>query len=62
MNYKIYLYALFVFFGIFIFSGINIEKIMKKDKVIEAKLLVISMSFALSYLLTNFVTDFLNIA
>ena len=32
---------------------------MKKNRVIEAKLLVLSLSFALSYLLTNFVIDFL---
>jgi len=62
MNYKIYLYTLFVFLSIFIFSGVNFEKIMKKDKVMEAKLLVMCLSFALSYLLTNFVLDFLNIA
>ena len=61
MNYKIYLYAIFVFLGIFIFSGVNFEKIMKKDKIIEAKLLVMSLSFSLAYLLTNFVLDFLNL-
>lgn len=62
MNYKIYLYAIFVFLSIYIFSGVNFEKIMKKDKVVEARLLVMSLSFALSYLLTNFVLDFLNLA
>ena len=61
MNYKIYLYAIFVFLGIFIFSGVNFEKIMKKDKIIEAKLWVMSLSFSLAYLLTNFVLDFLNL-
>lgn len=62
MNYKIYLYALFVFVSIFIFSGVNFEHIMKKDKVIEAKLLVMCLSCSLAYLLTNFVIDFLNLA
>ena len=62
MNYKIYLYALFVFVSIFIFSGINFDGIMKKGKIIEAKLLVMCLSCALAYLLTNFVTDFLNLA
>jgi len=61
MNYKIYLYAIFVFLSIFILSGVNFEKIMKKDKVAEAKLLVMSLSLSLSYLLTNFVYDFLNL-
>lgn len=62
MNYKICLYAIFIFMSIYIFSGVNFEKIMKRDRVIEAKLLVMSLSFALSYLLTNFVLDFLNLA
>lgn len=62
MNYKIYFYAMFLFFSIFIFSGVNFEKIMKKDKVIESRLIVISLSMALSYLLTNFTFDFLNLS
>ncbi len=62
MNYKIYLYAIFVFLSIFILSGINFEKFMKKNKVIEAKLLVMTLSCAMSYLLTNFVVDFLNLS
>lgn len=61
MNYKIYLYALFLFISIFIFSGVNFEKIMKKDKTIEAKLLVMCLSCGMSYLITNFVLDFLNL-
>lgn len=61
MNYKIYLYAIFLFLSIFIFSGVNISKIMKTNKALEAKLLIMCLSCALSYLLTNFVVDFLNI-
>jgi len=62
MNYKIYLYALFIFLSIFIFSGVNFERIMKKDKVIEARLLVMCLSFSIGYILTNLVLDFLNLA
>jgi len=54
--------ALFLFLSIYIFSGVNFSNIMKKDKVIEARLLVMTLSIALSYLLTNFVIDFLNLA
>ena len=61
MNYKILLYAFFLLLSIFILSGININGIMKKGKEIEAHILVIVLSIALSYLLTNFVWDFLNI-
>lgn len=61
MNYRVYLYAIFLFISIFIFSGINFEKIMKTNKVLEAKLLVMCLSCCMSYLLTNFVLDFLNL-
>lgn len=61
MNYKIYLYALFFFLSIYIFSGVNFNIIMKKDKIIEARLLVMVLSCVVSYLITNFITDFLNL-
>ncbi len=60
MELKVYLYVFFTFMSVFIFNGINFNLFMKKDKVIEAKLLVLSLSFALSYLLTNFVIDFIS--
>ena len=60
MNYKVYLYAIFLFVSIFALSGINFEKFMKKGKVIEIRFLIMVLSFALSYMLTNFVWDFLN--
>lgn len=61
MNYKIYLYALFFFLSIYIFSGVNFNIIMKKDKITEARLLVMVLSCVFSYLITNFITDFLNL-
>ncbi len=61
MNYKICLYAISLLLSIFILSGINIEKFMKKGKEIEAKLLVMTLGCSMSYLLTNFVWDFLNL-
>ncbi len=60
MSIDIYLYVFFTLFAIFVFNGIHWEKIMKANKVIEAKLLVLSLSFAMSYLLTNFVLAFIS--
>ena len=59
MSLKIYLYVFFTLMSVFALNGVNFNGIMKKGKVIEAKVLVLSLSFALSYLLTNFVVDFL---
>ncbi len=61
MNYRIYVYALFFFLSIFMLSGVNFEKFMRKNKVIEAKMLIMALSIALAYLLSNFVLDFLNL-
>ena len=58
MELKIYLYVFFTLLSIFIFNGVHWEKFMKSGKVIEARLLVLTLSFGLSYLLTNFVLDF----
>ena len=59
MNYKLILYVIFVFLSTYILSGINFDSIMKKNKPIEARLLVMCLSFMMSYLLTNFVYDFI---
>lgn len=60
MDYKIILYIVFTFVAAFGISGINFNSIIKKDKVIEARVLVVVLSLALGYLLTNFVVDFVN--
>ncbi len=60
MDIKVYLYVFFTMMSVFILNGVNFNGIMKKGKEIEAKLLVLVLSFALSYLLTNFVLDFIS--
>lgn len=62
MQVKIILYVIFTFVSAFGISGINFNGIIKKNKVIEARVLVIILSFAIGYLLTNFVLDFINLA
>lgn len=62
MSYKVYLYAIFLFLSIYVMFGINFNGIMKKGKVIEANILVIILSGCLSYLLTNFVWDFIGLS
>ena len=59
MKIEIYLYVFFTLMSVYIFNGVNFNGIMKKGKVLEAKLLVLTLSFSLSYLLTNFVMDFI---
>ena len=56
---KALLYVLFTLLSAYILSSINYKNFFKKNKILEAKIFVILLSFIMSYLLTNFVTDFL---
>ncbi len=59
MDYKIYLYFICTLLSVFALSGVNFDKIMKKNKVWEARVLVLVLSLALGYILTNFITAFI---
>jgi len=62
MNYKIYIYAITLFISIFALSGVNFDSFLKQGKVIEARIIVILIAIATSYLVTNFITDFLSLS
>ena len=62
MNYKVYIYVITTLLSVYTFSGINFEQFMKKNKVIEARILILLLSFVSGYLLTNFITDFLTVS
>ncbi len=59
MNYKIYLYVFFCMLSAFALSGINFEKIIKKERIWETRILVLLLSLALGYVVTNFIIEFL---
>ena len=59
MNYKVYIYVVFVLLTAFALSAINFEKFIKKNKIWETRILVMILSFIGGYLLTNFLVDFL---
>ena len=58
MQYKIYIYVISVMLSAYTLTGVNFEKIIKRNKNIEARILVILLSFIMGYLLTNFIVDF----
>lgn len=60
MNYKIYIYIVCIFLSIFALSGVNFEKVTRKDKVTEIRILVFLLSFVLGYLVANFIFDFIS--
>lgn len=60
MNYKVYLYVFFTLLSAYALSGINFDKIIKKNKALEARIIVMLLSFISGYLVTNFIIDFLS--
>ena len=58
MHYKAYLYVISVLLSAYTLTGINFDKILKRNKNIEARILVILVSFIMGYLITNFIVDF----
>lgn len=46
---------------IYTFDGVNINSIFKKNKLYQARVFYILLVFGLSYLVTNFLYDFLYI-
>lgn len=61
MNYKAYIYVITLFLSIFALSGVNFDSFIKQNKALEARILVILLSVATSYLVTNFITDFISV-
>ena len=62
MNYKLILYIIMVLLSTYTLSGINFNNLFKKNKVIEAKIFVVSLSIVMGYLLTNFIVDFIEVS
>lgn len=62
MNYKAYIYVITLFLSLYAISGINFDGFIRANKAIEARILVILLSICSSYLVTNFITDFINVS
>lgn len=59
MNYKVFVYVISVLISSFALSGLNFDSFMKKNKPLEARTLVVILSCALGYLITNFIVGFI---
>ena len=58
---KFILYLFFIPFVVFSLDSVNFSSILKKNKVLQAKIFYILVMFSLSYLVCSFLYDFLNI-
>ena len=61
MNIKVYIYVITLLLSAYAISGINFDAFIKKNKAIEARILVLLLSMACSYLVTNFIYDFVSL-
>lgn len=59
MNYRTYIYIVSVLISTFAISGINFTNVFRKNKQIEAKILVVLLSLALGYLVGTFIITFI---
>jgi len=59
MNYRTYIYIVSVLLSTFAISGINFTNVFRKNKQIEAKILVVILSLALGYLVGTFIITFI---
>lgn len=57
MSIKLILYCLIIPFCIWIMTSTNIDKIFKKNSIMQIHSMYISLSLILSYLLVNFLMD-----
>ena len=60
MDYKIYIYVICIFISAYAISGINFNNVFRKNKVIEARILVLLLSLALGYLVGSLVISFVS--
>ncbi len=56
---KIVLYIILLPLSIYSLQSLNIEKILKLDKQLQARTLILLLSISLTYLSANFIYDFL---
>ncbi len=61
MNYKVIIYIFFAFLAAYGVSSINFDGFIKKGKIWEARVLALLLIFALGYLASKFVIDFVDL-
>ena len=59
MNLKIMLYFVNTILAIYALDSVNLSNVFKKNRYYQSRLLFIFLSLSLSYLVTNFLYDFM---
>ncbi|MBR1413733.1 MAG: DUF1146 family protein [Bacilli bacterium] len=59
MNYKVLLYVFFMMLSAFVLNGVNFNNFFRTGRKLEANIFILMLCMMMSYLLTNFVWDFI---
>lgn len=57
MNGKFFLYVAVTFLVIWAMDSVNINKIFKKDRILQARIFYFLLGISMIYLVTNFIFD-----
>lgn len=57
MSGKFFLYVAVTFLVIWAIDSVNINKIFKKDKILQARIFYFLLGISMIYLVTNFIFD-----
>lgn len=58
---KLFLYLLVFPVVVWIIDSININQIFKKNRIIQARIFYVMLVFAITYLVVNFMYDFIGV-
>ena len=58
--YNLLLYSIVLVIVIWTMDGLNINHIFKTNRIYQARVFYIMIIFGLTYLVTNFIIDFIN--
>ena len=58
---KTFLYFIITIITIWALDGVRLNEIFKKGRVLESKITYLFISFSISYLVVNFIYDFLKL-
>ena len=56
---KIFIYILVFLVALYSMEGLNINKLFKQSRIYQARLVYIFITISITYLVTNFVYDFI---
>lgn len=56
---KVIFYIIFLFLTMWSMDGLNLNKLFKQSRVYQARVIYILIAISISYLVTNFMYDFI---